>query len=508
MIPYADITTTADRRWTARLLDRLSAPDLPVSERNDLVEALQAVSDPRSFAPLEEILRDRARPAWVREAAGSALRGLHHIALDVPAEQLRRWWRQGDPVLARHALLWMDGLCCPDIVLRVAGDPTHPWQADALGCMDWWFDRPEHEAVKIAGLSHPDPKVRAAAACVLLWDEPVAAEGPLIGGTLDAVAAVVIEAANTLRYYPTCRTVRSLHALLDHGDAKVRRQAEESLAEIRGDLLGSLCGGDRRVASRVRGWLDTVWGLLAFTDDELRPDEELPRAPAAGGPATDRLALSVVLDLLADPDTSPLVLQEQLGGNDWARYEPAERVRLRGVLLAHPDPVVREQAARGLAAWRDVSGLIALAEDANYNVRKTALYYLGTMPATPGVAELAWTHLLRRDTVGVHATETLTTFARQAPPGVAVPRLERIASDDGQWESLRVTAVEELTRLGAAGRLVGLLQLLRQPPAVTWALHIALLEAVDRLGLPKPDVRHLRGVDHLYLQEAVARVDL
>jgi hypothetical protein len=63
-----------------------------------------------------------------------------------------------------------------------------------------------------------------------------------------------------------------------------------------------------------------------------------------------------------------------------------------------------------------------------------------------------------------------------------------------------------MTRLGAADSLKRLLPLLRQPPGITWALHLALLEAVAGLGLPVPDLGQLRGVDNLHVQEAVARL--
>jgi hypothetical protein len=53
MIPYADITEIADRRFTSRLMERLIVAGLPDGELNDLVGALQAVSDPRFFGALE-----------------------------------------------------------------------------------------------------------------------------------------------------------------------------------------------------------------------------------------------------------------------------------------------------------------------------------------------------------------------------------------------------------------------------------------------------------------------
>ena len=53
MPPYVAITGAADRPWTFRLLDRLTAPDLPAGQRADLVAGLQAVSDRRAV-PVQE----------------------------------------------------------------------------------------------------------------------------------------------------------------------------------------------------------------------------------------------------------------------------------------------------------------------------------------------------------------------------------------------------------------------------------------------------------------------
>ena len=106
MIPYADIAETADRRWTFRLLDRLGTADLPDADLDDLVGALQAASDPRSFATLESVVTDTGRPARIRKAASSALRGMRYVALDFPADKLRRWWLAGD--VKHHAVDFLD----------------------------------------------------------------------------------------------------------------------------------------------------------------------------------------------------------------------------------------------------------------------------------------------------------------------------------------------------------------------------------------------------------------
>ena len=106
---------------------------------------------------------------------------------------------------------------------------------------------------------------------------------------------------------------------------------------------------------------------------------------------------------------------------------------------------------------------------------------------------------------GIHATETLGTFVAHAGRADAVPKLFSMAADPARPENLRRAAVHELNVFEAAdavGRLTGLLA---EPPAVTWALHIAVLEAVADLGLSAAGVADLTAVDNLHVQAAVAR---
>jgi hypothetical protein len=131
------------------------------------------------------------------------------------------------------------------------------------------------------------------------------------------------------------------------------------------------------------------------------------------------------------------------------------------------------------------------------------MYQLGQLPRRPGIAELAWEHMHRLDVLAVHATETLSTFVRHADPVTAVRRLGWIAGDHGRREGLRVAAVDHLAGLGAVEEIQQLAGLLREPPTVTWALHIALLYAARKLRLAMGHVEHLRGVDNLDIQAAV-----
>ena len=55
MIPYTNIIEEANRRWTPRLLDRLTTPGLGEEELDQLGDALAAVSDPRAVSLLESV---------------------------------------------------------------------------------------------------------------------------------------------------------------------------------------------------------------------------------------------------------------------------------------------------------------------------------------------------------------------------------------------------------------------------------------------------------------------
>lgn len=505
MLPYTTITESADRRWTFRLLDRLTAPDLTDDERADLIEALTAVSDRRAVPILERLLTDRSQKDATREAAGNILRDMPDLDVDWSEDILRGWWLTSDPILRRHALLSMGSRHCPDVVRAVAADPTYPLRTTALGRMTFFFDTPNDLRLKITALADPDPTVRETAAAILFWDEPVAAEGALVAATADAVEGVAVEAIRTLQYYPSVRVIRCLHGLLDHPSERIRGHARDSLADIRSECLYRLRDGDPRVEARIRRWLDPIWGLLSYSVEELSPPDEGPYTR----PAAQEIrppAVSDVLRLLADPDTSPKVLEDVLWRSTWEPYPIADRRRLRPVLRHHPDPLVRERGTVPLQAWADAEALLALVKDPDFGVRKSAMYRLSLLPPDGRIATVAWEHLNRQRVFGVHATETLGTFVAHAGRDEAVTKLFSIAADPDRPENLRRAAVGDLVvheAVAEVGRLIGLLT---EPPVVTWALHIAILEAFDDLELPVGNVSALEAVDNLFVQAAVARL--
>jgi len=459
MIPYHDVIDTADRRWTSFLLERFDADYLLEDELDNLIRALHAVSDPRSFSKLEAVVTDATRPTKIRETAGMAIRGLA-----VPAETLRRWWQEGDCVLRRHALHSMNALVCPDIVLQVAANATHVLQADALQIMDSTFNLPEHQAIKIAALSNSDAAVRAAAACMLICGEPVAAEGSLIEATYDHEPEVVAAAVYTLDCYHTLPVIQRLHQLTKHYDDNVRQEAQESYEWVRENLQIHLQDHDR-VAEHIRRWLEPVWKILAFTDEELTPPDFNGEFPGPPDPPDrdDAIPVADLLDMLGDPDTSPKVLRDRLQWNDWQRYRTAERRRLRSVLLTHPDPLVRNQAADAFSAWQEGILLRDLALDQNAGVRHAAIMQMQHLPAMPRIADFIWECLHLHRGLGISDSLILDVLTHHADPAAAVRYLSAIAADCNSREAVRLAAVIRLGSLRAANEVSQLSSILLEP---------------------------------------------
>ena len=497
-VPHEEIRAAQDRSWTARLLEIFATPDLPDPDRDEIARTLDGLEDPRAEAPLARLLADRSRPEALREAAGALLRSWGAV----PRPDLRRAWRDGDHVERRHALLAMDHGEA-DLVEPVARDPDHPLYREALLALEWGFQEPTFQSFKIAALAHADPRVREAAAGVLVADQPVGAEEALIRVSHDADDAVAAAAADTLQYYLSRR------ALVRLGEMRLSAGAPGMLAE---DSFEAVRSAFERAVQRARGparealatWMRPVWDLLVIERDGSGDRE----APEQSAPAPRPLAPLTADELeaeLSDPDGSWVEKKRRLAAADPAAFSGEERGRLVALLASHPDAGVRHEGARLLAAWNAEEALLALAADPRFIVMKSAMYQLGRVAPSRAVARHALDHLRDPRAAGTHAYETLLTYVAHAPPSEAVPLLTRLVGDDDR-ESVRYHAVGALVRLGAKREIAGLLPLLAAPPDVTWGVHLALLDACERLDLPPRGLDYLRRADDVDVQAALGRL--
>jgi HEAT repeat protein len=196
-----------DRRATRAMLARLVADPAP-AERDALLRALAAGSDPRALAPLIAIVADETQSAVFRTAVGRSFDGWEY---DVVADDTwRSWWHSHDPVLRALALPQLARIDREEI-LAVARDAHHALHAQAIAGMGFWFEAPEHQTLEVNALAHHDPRVREAAARAWLWDEPLCAESALLSAASDA--DVRSEACHALAYYPSRRVLRHLASL-------------------------------------------------------------------------------------------------------------------------------------------------------------------------------------------------------------------------------------------------------------------------------------------------------
>jgi HEAT repeat protein len=493
-IDHRAVREAEDRSSTRLLLERLVRPEEPLTE---IAATLTCIADPRMVAPLMSILEDGSRPAALRDAAGEILRGSGLLAQDGARGQ----WLGGDDVLRRHALLTM-GREAADIIEPVARDVGHPLHREAIVAMEWGFQEPRFQALKIAALTHADPAVREAAADVLVWDEPVAAETALLRAAEDAVEAVAIAALRALEYYPSRACIERLEGLREARAAR-GEVARSSLSAIRGNFLQVLMAAEGGARAALTAWMRPSQHVLAFSNDELCPATDDTTCAPLAPPRAEPVDAGELLDSLGDPDGPWAFKKELLRRADAARFSLEERTRLTPFLTTHGDPAVREQASRLLAAWDDHNALIRLVSDPVFVVMKAATYYLGQTTPSATAARWARDHLSDPRAVSTHGYETLTTYAHHASPAEGIPFLAQVAREDAR-ESLRHHAVTELARLGARAEIASLLPLLDDPPAVTWAVHLVLLSACEKLGLTPRIGETLRAADNLDVQAAIA----
>jgi hypothetical protein len=493
-VPHEAIREAQDRTWTTRLVARLRS-----TQEDDLtacVDSLIALEDFRATAPLHAVLEDTSLPREAREAAGRVLRELGSFP---EGATLRAWWAEGDALLQRHAL-WCMGIAEEDIVLSVLKDDAHPLYVDALRAMSFGFEAPRHQALKVHALTHADVRVRCTAAEVLHWDEPACAEEPLLRSLTHTFvgtdftppdAALVVEVLKTLRYYPTLRVVEAVSKYARRRDRTVREAAQGTLEDLRYAFQMAL---DGEPSEALLTWMKPALDTLGL---QPRTEKPAPLPTAAKRIATHTTdALIAMLDELDGPWRVKL---ETLAAST---HLEADKARLVPYFDAHPDPLVRARSCALLAAWGEQEALVARLSDVHFEVRKLATYYLVLTRPNASLAARLWDQLHAPSTTSTHAYETLGAYVTHAPPEESRARLERLVNED-EREPVRMHAVYALMRLQCSDEVLRLLPLLKEPPRVTWAVHIALLDACKTLGL-RPDVSALRAVDHLDVQVAAS----
>lgn len=500
MVPPLDhvrIRTERDRSFTLPLLDVVLNDRNDVRGWPDAVVTLGELEDYRSVTPLTGFIEDLERPVDARREIASMLAGFD---LTTTSAQRVRWWRSGDEVLAEHGLRLMLRTEA-DIVANVAADARHPLRSISMSTLEWGFEEPEFQELKIDGLRAGQPEVRIAAAHSVSWDEPLAAEPALRSLLSDDNPAVAKAGAYALQYYPSLATLDVLRALDTKNEAEVEQQRAESEAFIVWTIESELA----RCGNNARRHLQTWCEAISFEPDQPAQAARSERAPAHEeavlDPVSDPAAFADALDTTSG---SFLAKTKSLRSIVWADIEPAQRRGIAHRLAEHEDPEVRIISTVALSRWNLPEFLIQLLEDTHSAVRKGAMYELGRVEPDPRIAEVAREHLANATSTA--ASETLTTFARHA----AHPEREQLLFDLAAVDrriSVRARAVRLLAETDENQRLGRLMRLLGHPPMVNWSFHLALL-ATNAAGHADP--KHLAAVahaDNIHIAAAVSRAN-
>jgi hypothetical protein len=493
--PYDTIDETGDRSWTLRLVERLTMPDLSEDERYQIEWVVERLFDPRAVEPLTRLLEDRNQPRMIRETAASILR-----SRNANQQQCLDYWHSDDEVLREYALWQMDESHA-EITDRIATDPHHPMHRIAIAKLIFRGEQSHHQARVVNALKHPDPAVRGTAAIALLWSESNIGELPLIEATADPDLDVVDDAIAALKYYPTQRVLLRIRELsTDHPEEAVRKAAAEVYTEMRDDFADYV--RDSTTREHFTRWLAPIWDVLAYTPDELKEEEDTPYIrPAESRQAISRVDVETVID---NPDSPLQTLHDLFWHSDWQSIPVSDQMILIERFVQHYDLTIRELSGRVLAVWNAHDALLMLIRDPEFGVRKSAMYWLGETTPRADIAPMIWQHLQGPLVNGMHAQETLKTYSKHAARSEATGGLFALADEPTHLEDLRYQAIYILNKWAALPELTRLMRHLSDPPAVTWTVHTALLDAAAAHHLPTPDLTPLLAVDNLWVQVALA----
>jgi HEAT repeat protein len=483
----------AAERILSRLLDRKTSTAL----RDDLVVALGEIADPRLTTKLFNAGLDPSLSPEIRDAAFDVLASSSMGPTD--SSLLRQWWQSDDDVLRRWALLFAwrsEG----DLIAQIADDPGHPFYKQAIETIGFEFDEPEWQERKVTALHHPDAEVRAIAADILQWDEPLVAQDDLIAATADTSEQVRLAAMRTLENYFSRKVVEHAAHLLE--TAPIHPQAEALFLRLRHEFVEAAraTAYSTAVRDQLRRWMQPVASIFDIDDSDIRSMNTDGDSLVQN--TSDQPSLETLIAALSQPGGTWAGKLLMLAQYDWTAVPEDKRRKTAQFLQTHPDAQVRMAACRALAEWHDSGRLVGLLEDPVRVVRKAALGWLYVLPADPQVARHALALLESGQIGGGYATEAIATYSAHAPKAESQERLLAFLKEDRR-ENVRTAAVQQL----GEQRLQEMLFVLDEDPLVTWTTHEAVLALCENAGLRPASVERFRNVDDLWMASLFASLE-
>ena len=502
--------TTRDRARTAALLSMLRDDALTPALRRATVAALSTIDDPRSYAPLRELVENTHLHPSVRLAAADALSD----ARCAPSFGEAWWTRRAEPVF-EPIVIGQLTRAHESALLALLADPGHRYFADAISALTLGFEHPRFVSHVVDALSHPDAGVRRAAIGAVLYTEPPGAIAPLLALLDDADETLALDALEMLAWYDDSRQMLLGVSAFSRrtGNPVLRERAVEIVACVADVFAERLASRSEAEHEYLRAWLEPIWSLIGdvvaqrVSESDPHDTAQPPTAPSRAGAAPSRVSwcgsVADFCDYFGEIDRPFRPLDEELWRCEWSDVHVAVRSTLGDALLAWPDPAVRLHAPRAFAAWRDDARMLEVLDDPTPAVASAATYRAREFGEHAALAARLRGRFeeLRFDSRAGETFESYVAVAR-APEWHALAR--EILADREHGEDLRRSAAYALSAPSAVDVLREQLGLLSESPAIGWGVHIALLEAARKQGIATPELTHLREADDFGLQCEIA----
>ncbi len=502
-IPHEEIRQRKDRSWTFRLMNLLmqSSPDDDVIE---IAYSLGALDDPRAIAPLLEVVQDSAISTHIRNAVCISLSS---ICTGCDEFEREKWWRSGDEVLTRLAVMEAKSSDA-DFVIPIASDPTHRLHLEAIDRLQWGFVEPEYQRLLINAVEHPNARVREVAAHHLVWEEPIEAEAVLIRALYDPDDDVADEALFSISYFRTQNILKGL--------AEASISAPESRrAEIAGvfgacrkafaDAYHDLSGDSQECFAL---WLRPILHLIDLNRTSVEEGSEKTSCECRciSTAANPKILLQGVDEIIAFFDEADGCWNDKQSWRfecDWNSFCETARLHLAAYFTGHTDHSVRQVACVPFGLWNRGDLLANLLQDPCSGVRKSAAYQLKQVSPDTALAPILWKAYDDVNCIG-YADEALEAFVMHSSDPELPDLLLNIAL--GERRTCRkVAAISKLRSLAAHTHLQKLMFLLAEPPLVNWSVHRELVHYCYELEIDVPYFTYLSEIDDLEFQEILSR---
>jgi HEAT repeat protein len=368
------------------------------------------------------------------------------------------------------------------------------------------LENPTHIKLLVAALSHTDQSVRETAVDAIFWPQPIAAEATLLQLAANDIDEIAESALEALCYFTSKRALLSIHQMRLTGRAHLQNAYNETFTQLFEQCTAPLASLDDKAGRIYRQFLKSVWEVV----EQYQPPQHqaVPESPSdsANSKVEEKPALSAaeIMDLYSNPD-GHWRDKRYPGSSLCVGVSQTDRAALIRFFVNSRDHAVRRIICEPLGQWGAVDELANLMQDPVSEVRSWASYCMRYAPPDARIAQILLDQLSLPSTSKFFASETVQSYIIHAPDKDIDDTLVNLARNDHR-EYVRVSSISGLQERKAHKQLVSLIPILQSEHQVTWAVHDALLGALDKDDIATKLLKDLSTIDDFEVQSEIARL--